>query len=100
MRNGESVKIRWLNLALADLDNIFEFIAEDKPVAARRVVKLIWVSVKMLKDYPEMGKPGRVAETRELIVNNTPFIVPYRVKDNTIQILRVIHSARKWPSKL
>ncbi len=94
------MKIRWLNLALADLDNIFEFIAEDKPVAAKKVVQLIWDSVKMLKDHPEMGRAGRVAETRELIINNTPFIVPYRVKDNTIQILRVIHSARKWPTKL
>jgi toxin ParE1/3/4 len=92
------VKIRWLNLALTDLDNIFEFITEDNPTAARKVVRQIWESVEMLKDQPKMGRPGRVAETRELIINNTPFIVPYRVKDNTIQILRVIHSARKWPA--
>ena len=50
--------------------------------------------------HPEIGRPGRVPGTRELVVPRTPFIIPYRVKDNAVQILRVYHAARKWPSEL
>ena len=45
-----------------------------------------------------MGRPGRVAETRELIVRN--YIVAYRVKDETIQILRILHAKREWPKEM
>jgi toxin ParE1/3/4 len=44
-----------------------------------------------------MGRPGRVPGTRELVIPNTPFIVPYRVVGNTIQVLRILHGARPWP---
>ena len=44
-----------------------------------------------------MGRPGRVPGTRELVIPGTPYIVPYRVQGEAIQILRVYHSARRWP---
>lgn len=44
-----------------------------------------------------MGRVGRVFDTRELVIRDTPFIVPYRVKEDTIVILRVFHSSRQWP---
>ncbi len=51
----------------------------------------------LLPDNPEMGRPGRVPGTRELVIPRTPFIVPYRLVGNTIQILRVFHGTRRWP---
>ncbi|HET6521471.1 MAG TPA: type II toxin-antitoxin system RelE/ParE family toxin, partial [Geminicoccaceae bacterium] len=52
-----------------------------------------------LAQHPESGRPGRVPGTRELVVSGTPYIVPYRVQGNTVQILRVLHGARKWPTR-
>jgi plasmid stabilization system protein ParE len=47
---------------------------------------------------PAMGRPGRVSGTRELVVPDTPYIVPYRVRRNAVEVLRVFHAAGKWPS--
>jgi toxin ParE1/3/4 len=44
-----------------------------------------------------MGRPGRVARTRELVVTGTPYILPYRVTAGVLEVLRVLHASRKWP---
>ncbi len=86
------MKVKWVRLALNDLDEAGEFIAQDNPEAASRVLKRIWDAVQMLADHPHAG---RVPGTRELVTAGTSFIIPYRVAENTIQILRVLHGKRK-----
>ena len=93
------MKVKWVRLALNDLDETGEFIAQDNPAAASRVLKRIWDAVQMLADHPHAGRAGRVPGTRELVIAGTPFIIPYRVVENTIQILRVLHAKRKWPRR-
>jgi addiction module RelE/StbE family toxin len=94
------MKIRWLDLAVDDLENIADYIARDNPSEADRKVDRLWTVVKNLADHPEAGRPGRVYGTRELIVSQTPFIVPYRIAGSEIQILWVLHGARQWPESL
>lgn len=84
-------------MAVADLDDIAGYISQDNPEAARRTVRRLWTAVKSLAEQPEMGRPGRVHGTRELVVSDTPFVVPYRVVGSEIEILRVLHGARDWP---
>jgi toxin ParE1/3/4 len=86
-----------VRLAVDDLRTIDTFISNADPVAAKKVMTLIWETTQLLKEHPQIGRPGRVAGTRELVISNTPFIVPYRVISDEIQILRVIHGARNWP---
>jgi toxin ParE1/3/4 len=64
------------------------------------MVKKIEEAVLRLTDFPAMGRPGRVSGTRELVVPDAPYIVPYRVRGQTVHILRVFHTSRKWPSRL
>jgi toxin ParE1/3/4 len=94
-----SKKIRWLRLALFDLDKLMGYIAKDNPEVATKVAEKIWETTQMLSNHPAMGKPGRVPGTREMVVTGTSYIVPYRVVANEVQILRVLHGARKWPEK-
>ena len=84
-------------MAVDDLDDIAGYISQDNPEAARRTVRRLWTAVKSLAEQPEMGRPGRVHGTRELVVSGTPFVVPYRVVGSEIEILRVLHGARDWP---
>jgi toxin ParE1/3/4 len=91
------VRVRWLKVALANLDAEAEYIAEDNPAAAGRVVQKILRTVDLLKKNPAMGRAGRVAGTRELVIAETPHIIPYRVRGEAVEILRVLHAARKWP---
>jgi toxin ParE1/3/4 len=91
----------WSPEALDDLAALRAYIAEDDPAAAQRVALHILRNVEtLLPRHPDMGRPGRVPGTRELVIPGTPFIVPYRVRDATIQVLRVFHGARRWPEKL
>ncbi len=89
--------IKWLDDAIYDLTALRQYIAQDKPSAANRVAKRILSHVNHLSDQPAMGRPGRVPGTRELVVTSTPYIIPYRVKNNTVEILRVLHATMEWP---
>jgi len=93
------MKIKWVRLALTDLDEAAAFISQDNTEAAKRIVKRIRDAARLLSDQPNAGRPGRVHGTRELVIAATPFILPYRVVKNTVQILRVLHGARKWPEQ-
>lgn len=85
--------IQWLDDAVSDLKPVREYIARDNPGAAGKTVKKILYTIDVLLEHPNMGLPGRVAYTRELAIPGTPYIVPYRVKNNVIEILRVFHCA-------
>jgi len=92
--------IKWLDDTIPDLQALREYIAQDKPSAANRLAKEILKVVDLLSAQPSMGRSGRVLGTRELIVSSTPYIIPYRVKNNSIEILRVLHVAMEWPKEL
>ncbi|HYM78957.1 MAG TPA: type II toxin-antitoxin system RelE/ParE family toxin [Candidatus Dormibacteraeota bacterium] len=91
------MRVKWLRIARANLDAEAEYIARDDPAAAARMVTTISRAIESLRRFPSMGRPGRVMGTRELVVPRTPYIVPYRVRHDTVEILRVFHAARRWP---
>lgn len=90
----------WSPEAIDDLAALRAYIEHD-PAAAQRVALHIIQNVEtLLPDNPEIGRPGRVPGTRELVIPRTPFVVPYRLVGSTIQILRIFHGARRWPEAL
>jgi len=93
------LKILWLEKAVVDLEEAYEFILYDNPSAAAGEVEKVLKSVERLCDNPAMGKAGRVPKTRELVVPGTPYLVIYRVKNGRLEVLCVFHGARQWPLK-
>ena len=91
------MKIVWSEPARQDLRDIFTYIAEDNPNAARTLLNEIKERAVLLQDNPLLGRLGRIEDTRELVLTGTSFILPYRVKDLQIQILAVLHGAKQWP---
>ena len=91
------MRVRWTRPALRDLEDIGDFIARDNSAAAARIVAKILDHADTLATHPHLGRAGRVADTRELVVPATPFVVPYRVRGDEVQILAVFHGARRWP---
>jgi toxin ParE1/3/4 len=88
----------WSPEAVADLVAFRAYVEQDDPAAAQRVALHTVRNVEtLLPNSPEMGRPGRVPGTRELVTPRTPYIVPYRLVGNTIQVLRNFHGARRWP---
>jgi toxin ParE1/3/4 len=93
------MRVRWTREALGSLDSIAEHIAKDRPMAAERIVERIYDSLAHLARFPKMGRPGRVPVTRELVVSGTPFIIPYRIRRDDIEVITVLHAARQWPDR-
>ena len=91
------MKIVWTDPAAWALESIQDYNAKDNRRAAWEVAQKIRQTVILLKEHPKLGREGRVRGTYELVIPALPYIVPYRVKGNEIQILTVFHAARKWP---
>ncbi len=91
--------VRWTRQAIADLDHAFDFVATNNPGAARVLIETIDRATDGLTAHPHLGRPGRVAGTRELVVPRTPYIVAYRLDRGAVEILAVIHGARRWPER-
>ena len=87
----------WLELARADLLAIVDYISDENPDAAQRLMDDIENKVKKLPDFPKMGRTGRVEGTRELVAWEN-YIVVYQESESVIRILRVLHAAQQWPT--
>ena len=91
------MRIHWTRPALADLEAIGDIIARDNPVAAEQIVVRLAASVDALRDHPNLGRPGGLTGTRDLVVSGTPHVVPYRALGDDVQSLAVFHGGRRWP---
>jgi toxin ParE1/3/4 len=94
------VNLTWSAFALSDRDAIFTYIEADNPSAAVVVDERIVAAARRLVDFPASGRIGRIAGTRELVINGTPYVAAYAVTGATVRILRVLHSAQEWPEDL
>lgn len=94
------MQIRWLAPAIENLDNAATWIAKDNRQAAEDFVAAVQKTVLLIAQVPSAGKVGRVQGTREMTVLGYPYMIPYRIVGNELQILRVFHvrqqSADKW----
>jgi toxin ParE1/3/4 len=75
-----------------------DYIAQNNPRAAKEFFRYAIASAEQLAQYPQTGRTGRVPGTRELVLVKYPYIIPYRVKGQEVQILHVFHGSRVWPS--
>lgn len=93
------MRVIWTEPAARALEDIQDYIARDNRRAAWEVAQRVRQAVNQLQEHPKMGRTGRVRGTLELVIQGLPYIVPYRIKGNDVQILSVFHSARKWPEQ-
>jgi plasmid stabilization system protein ParE len=82
------------------LEEISDYIAKDSPVAADRVTDRLRTATQILTAHPAIGRVGRIAGTRELVMADLPYIIPYMVTESSIEILSIIHTSQRWPETL
>ena len=87
--------VRWTPTALRDLESLHAYIGDDNQEAAAAAVEKILSVIEALQRHPEMGRKGRVAGTREVILS--PYVIAYCVKKGAIELLGILHGARRWP---
>ena len=91
------MKLAWTRLALNDRQAIRSYIAQDNPIAALALDELFTEKASRLADHPGLGRPGRVSSTRKLVVHQH-YLMIYDLANDLVRILRVLHTARQWPS--
>ncbi len=92
------MRIRWTLPATGDLTQICDYIEKHGSGAtARRVALSIYEGVGLLAKFPRQGRTGRSPNTRELVVVGLPHLVVYRIREDGVEVLRVLHGAQQWP---
>ncbi len=90
----------WSPRAVEHLAHLRAYIARDNPKAANRIASSLLEAVERLGQLPNLGRPGRVAGTRELVVPGTPYVIPYRLRADRLEVIAVFHARQKWPKHL
>jgi toxin ParE1/3/4 len=91
------MRLFWAPGAIEDLRQLRAYISQDNPRAAAEIAAKVLAAVERLPSFPASGRPGRLPNTRELVVPGTPLVIPYRVTDRGVEIIAVLHGARRWP---
>jgi toxin ParE1/3/4 len=92
------MRIRWTEPAARDLTGICDYTEEHSgPGAARKVALRVYEAVGSLLQFPHFGRSGRKQSTRELVLPGLPFLAVYRVREELIEIARILHGAQRWP---
>jgi toxin ParE1/3/4 len=91
------MRIVWHPSAIDELEDILDYIAAHNQSAACATCELIAGNVSALANQPFMGRAGRVAGTRELVISGTSYLVAYEIRDDVVFILTILHGARRWP---
>jgi toxin ParE1/3/4 len=94
------VTIVWSPRAIEHLSHLRAFIARDNPKAANRMARALLEAVERLAELPNLGRPGRVAGTRERVVPGTPYVIAYRLRSDRLEVIAVFHGRQKWPNRL
>lgn len=93
------MNLEWGPRARRDLNELISYIAEESIQIAELVARRIDTAAELLTLMPQAGRPGRVAGTRELVVQRTPYILVYRFRSMTVRVVRIIRGARRWPAR-
>ena len=91
------MRVRWTAPAARALEGIQDYIGKDNARVAFKVAQRIRIAAAQLVEHPKIGRTGRVRGTCELVIYGIPYIVPYRIMENEVQILSVYHTSRQWP---
>jgi toxin ParE1/3/4 len=93
------MKLIWTRRAIRHLTAVRDYIAEDSPNAAQQLVSRILGAMDRLAEQPHMGRAGRIAGTRELVIPGTPYVIAYRFRRDRLELIAVVHGRQKWPEK-
>jgi len=95
------MRVRWTTDAADDLERICDYIAESRPESARRVAQSVVERIGTLKEFPHLGRSGRIEGTREIAFPPLPYVAVYEILDaqDEVRVLRILHGAQRWPPR-
>jgi len=92
------MKLRWTSAAAEDLETIANYLFEKTPAHAARLIREIYNTPTILKDFPNSGRADKKAGTRELVVGSLPYVLVYQVRGDIVYVVRILHGSQNWPA--
>ena len=88
------MSLRLSPLVPGDLEEIAEFIAQDSPRHALRMLRLLHAKMKEIAKQPEIYRlrPEIAPDARLATVGN--YVILFRIRQTTVRIERVVHGSR------
>lgn len=90
---AKELNIRWLDNAIESINAEAEYLAEAHPKLAKQLITQVKQQIKQLATEPHIGRAGRIPGTRELSIEGYLYIALYRVKNEIVEILEILHTA-------
>lgn len=94
------MRVNWTKSAINDLEIEANYLNRVSPSIEDSFLEDVESGIDLIKEYPELGRIGRVNQTRELILKKFQYILVYLVESSYIDIIRLLHTSRKWPNSL
>ncbi|WP_186294546.1 type II toxin-antitoxin system RelE/ParE family toxin [Bradyrhizobium guangdongense] len=91
------MKLRYARRARTDIDGIHEYIAQHDKRAASAVVRRIRGAAQLLAKYPGLGRATDMADARVFPIAPFPYLIYYRLTDDTLEVVHVRHGRRDAP---
>ena len=91
------MELRWSEAAAEDLERIADYLFENTPFHASRILRTVYESPNQLLSFPSLGRPGKKEGTRELVLTPLPYVIVYVIGEEVIHVARILHGAQKWP---
>ena len=91
------MRIRWTPAAAADLQQVSDYLKAHHPHFRQPTMHKVYAAIQSLKAWPNRGRLGREEGTRELLFPPLPYIAVYRVKEQSIEVLRIYHGLQDRP---
>jgi len=91
------MQLRWSAAAVDDVEGIAEYLFEKSPLIAAQLIRKIYDAPTSLKNYPNLGRPGKREGTRELVMAPLLYVLVYQIVGDAAYILRILHGAQDWP---
>lgn len=88
--------VAWSEEARSDLREILAYIAERNPDASEAMREMFASASERIARFPLASRPGRVPETREMVVHPN-YILVYRIERRLVRIVNVLHTSREYP---
>lgn len=91
------MRVRWTEAAAADLERIADYLFSHAPERAPRLLQELHAAPESVLAFPNRGRPGKMAGTRELVMRPLPWILVYSVRADAVHVVRILHGAQQWP---
>jgi len=92
------MRVTWSTAAHRDIHRLAEYLSERSPSGAARMVRAIYARTDRMGREPLLGRIGRQEGARERVVPGTPYVIVCRLREDSLQIVRILHGAQQWPA--